>query len=597
MRICLRVLLLLACISACFLAGPAGAQEADGASEPPPVTFSTLEEGRRLFGNARLFRDPDHDLSFEEVLEAEEEEWHLMQPEMGEQGITTDAFWLRFTIRNDSDNDQRLVVSHDIANLSDFDAYVRGPNGLESHTDFDPNAPFRSREIAYAGPAAPIAVPAGEAREVYVSFYNEFAIPIHVNVRLWSEDAFDDHTIEYTAFYTFWIASLLMNALFWVLYAVVMRQMRIIMYSLYMVSLAVTYLGFFGIGFQLLYASMPWIQAMGYHWSMFLALAAATDFARRHLEIDRLHPRQNTLMLGAIALFLFGAGFAIVARRPEIEAPITFIGFAIVPAYICWRSFVAWRSDRLSYAGWMFFGWFTISLTILFTLVGSLVEGALTDWSNMDFIRLAFSLTVLESLLLSVSLAQWLRSQERRLLAAEQAAARDALTGLLNRRGFSDRIADIKSDRIRWPGDLWLAVIDIDRFKQINDTHNHAGGDAVLVHLAHLLQRECRADDIIARFGGEEFVVLFSARSESAARAFIDRIRVIFDESPTVFENRPIAHTLSAGIVRVADVRHGDERELIARADDALYRAKRAGRDRVFVGATGPAGLTPAIAE
>lgn len=179
--------------------------------------------------------------------------------------------------------------------------------------------------------------------------------------------------------------------------------------------------------------------------------------------------------------------------------------------------------------------------------------------------------------------AQDLEAQARRLAAM---AAQDPLTGVLNRRGLADRIAGHR----RLNGAL--LVIDIDRFKQLNDTHGHAVGDRVLVQVAEALKRGVRLGDLVARIGGEEFVVWVAGPSEEGLIALAERLRrAVAVEVPA---RVGIGVTVSIGAGWVRDALPDDFWAQVARVDQALYAAKQAGRDRVAI-APDPDG--PAVAR
>jgi diguanylate cyclase (GGDEF)-like protein len=161
-------------------------------------------------------------------------------------------------------------------------------------------------------------------------------------------------------------------------------------------------------------------------------------------------------------------------------------------------------------------------------------------------------------------------------LAAE--ARHDPLTGLLNRRGFDERAAIELAHVRRNPRPMALVTFDIDYFKRVNDEWGHDTGDQVLRHIGELLAVHARDIDILARFGGEEFVVLLPDTDDAGAHAFGDRVR------------RELATRPAAGLPRVrmsagaaAGVAITDVRTLIQQADSALYEAKRTGRDRTHV--------------
>jgi diguanylate cyclase (GGDEF)-like protein len=421
-------------------------------------------------------------------------------------------------------------------------------------------------------------VPPGEWREVVVNFGNADPIPIHLNLRLWDAQSFERHSVAKTAFFVFWIGCLVTAAFFWLVYGLFMRQARMMVYAAYMVSVASTYVIFSGVGLQLLFPASSWIQHLGFHWSAFLLTCTAFEFARQHLDIPRLHPRHNLVLRAVIAVYAVAAVLSFPSRFPAIELPLVYLSLVLMPPYITWLSWVAWRRDGLHYASWMVLGWgcVTLSAALVFCVTAAFIP--LLSMSHIVGVRLTFASMVFESLLLSASLAQWLRGQEIRRIAAEDAASRDSLTGLLNRRGFDDHVARLKRMGV-WPGRLWLVLIDFDQFKRINDTFSHAAGDAVLIHFASLLRREFRSDDVTARFGGEEFILLFDAESPAVARSVAERVRQRFAETPTRYEDALIAHTMSAGLLRVADGPDDDEATLIAMADRALYAAKRAGRN------------------
>jgi diguanylate cyclase len=124
-----------------------------------------------------------------------------------------------------------------------------------------------------------------------------------------------------------------------------------------------------------------------------------------------------------------------------------------------------------------------------------------------------------------------------------------------------------------------VAAFDIDHFKKVNDGIGHAGGDAVLQHFAALLKRQLREHDVLARVGGEEFVLLLRGLAAPAALAVLERLRATVEASPAAWQGQPVPFTVSIGVATRAPG------EPLAgaweHADRALYEAKNAGRNRV----------------
>jgi diguanylate cyclase (GGDEF)-like protein len=176
------------------------------------------------------------------------------------------------------------------------------------------------------------------------------------------------------------------------------------------------------------------------------------------------------------------------------------------------------------------------------------------------------------------------RGLRAKLQSAEESATTDALTGLMNRRAFDDALARASANASRSSDPLALAMLDLDHFKQINDTYGHPGGDQVLAHFADAVRRVVRGGDLAFRYGGEEFaVILPRCGAEDAARV-VSRIQRDLRERPVAFAGKlAVVARFSAGIaaVQASNVYRVDE--LVARADAALYRAKSAGRDRIEI--------------
>jgi diguanylate cyclase (GGDEF)-like protein len=163
-----------------------------------------------------------------------------------------------------------------------------------------------------------------------------------------------------------------------------------------------------------------------------------------------------------------------------------------------------------------------------------------------------------------------------------QQAVTDELTGLANNRALREWLAREAARAQRFGHDLSLLMLDIDDFKQVNDTYGHLQGDAVLRMVGQVLESEARAVDQPARYGGEEFVVALPETDTEGAAGLAERIRsrLAAEQVPRVDGEGPIGVTASIGVASIPATAR-DVRELIAVADAALYEAKRAGKDRV----------------
>ncbi|MEL5848303.1 MAG: diguanylate cyclase [Candidatus Igneacidithiobacillus chanchocoensis] len=183
---------------------------------------------------------------------------------------------------------------------------------------------------------------------------------------------------------------------------------------------------------------------------------------------------------------------------------------------------------------------------------------------------------------------QQLQSSEARLRTMEQEISvlnllvhQDPLTKTLNRRGLQMAFERESARAKRQQIPLSLTMLDLDHFKKINDEHGHETGDAVLCHIASLLTSALRAEDIVARFGGEEFVILMPGTSARATIDILQRIQSRLQASPCRVGPVSLQPTFSAGVTTWQP--GFDLERSIADADQALYRAKREGRNRIVL--------------
>jgi diguanylate cyclase (GGDEF)-like protein len=161
----------------------------------------------------------------------------------------------------------------------------------------------------------------------------------------------------------------------------------------------------------------------------------------------------------------------------------------------------------------------------------------------------------------------------------EQAAYTDALTGLYNRRHFME-LALMQFERSRRENTLChVMMLDLDFFKNVNDTYGHLAGDAVLRNVSVCIKEVVRSYDLVARYGGEEFVVMISDSDEETAMRLAERIRVYVESHPCRYEEHNLSVTFSIGVASGVDA---DSFEALLRhADEAMYAAKKGGRNRV----------------
>ncbi len=163
-----------------------------------------------------------------------------------------------------------------------------------------------------------------------------------------------------------------------------------------------------------------------------------------------------------------------------------------------------------------------------------------------------------------------------------QKALIDPLTGLPNRAAWEERLGHEMAVWQKNKTNLLVCILDLDHFKRINDGYGHLAGDRVLKIVAKVVKKQLRPTDFIARFGGEEFVILLPATQVTAGLALLEKLRTAVEECPFHFKSEPVTITVSTGVTAL---RPGERSDVaLKRADQALYRAKENGRNRVEQG-------------
>lgn len=342
-------------------------------------------------------------------------------------------------------------------------------------------------------------------------------------------------------------------------------------------ALYVAYLSGQGFDWPLLAFAAPFAS---FAWNVPAALSggAACLFTREIADLKRFSPRVYAvfgwssvgfvLLACANAAKFFGLG-------PLVNAlgNIMFLGLAIFTAVVC---FLAWRRGNRP-AGWFLIAWTLLEGFIIAAAAVFLLTSRVPD--SLYFEGLPLSM-VAASILIALGVADRLRAQRMALTEAERRAQTDPLTGVLNRNSLIERLQSACARAQTRGLPISLLFIDLDHFKQINDSFGHQAGDQCLRAIIAPIHAELRQSDVIGRYGGEEFVVVLSSADAAMSVLIAQRILERVSEVQVDGFGPPIRLTCSIGIASSDTLGVWGE-NLIARADAAVYEAKRGGRNRV----------------
>jgi len=320
-----------------------------------------------------------------------------------------------------------------------------------------------------------------------------------------------------------------------------------------------------------LWPGIPWLIEHSYQVAPALWLAFSGLFARAFLAIPGRLPRVDAILKLAITAavvnaLLGAAGFTSISHRSTELVALTGSLLMIGVSFRRWR-------EGYAPALWYMLAICALFITIGLTVIVSwglgnsafLLGNALQMGILAEMVGLAMALSARIRVMQAEKLELTLRS---RVLA--EAAATDPLTGVANRSGLEEGAREI----LGRPGEHALMLLDLDRFKRINDSWGHAAGDAMLTTVAERLRQQLRASDLIARSGGDEFVVLLGAspardQLEAMARRLGERL-----SEPVSWEGKELAISASIGVALWPQDGHSLEALMLA-ADRAMYHSKR----------------------
>ncbi len=330
---------------------------------------------------------------------------------------------------------------------------------------------------------------------------------------------------------------------------------------------------------------LSWAQPLGsYAWNVPAGLSGAVGclFTREIADLRHFSPRIYAIFGWLAGVFTL-LTLANIGQSLGWGAAVHALGnllFLTVAVFTVVVAFFAWRAGNRA-AGWFLLAWGLLEGLTMTAAIRFLLSASHDSSAGLYYHGLPAAM-VAAAVLIALGVADRLRQQRLQLTDAERRAQTDALTGVLNRRSLVERL-DTACLRARARGlPIALLFIDLDHFKDINDSFGHAAGDACLRAIIGPMQAELRQSDVIGRYGGEEFVVILGGADALAARPIAERIRERVAGLRVAGFGAPIGLTCSIGIAS-SDMLGVWGENLLARADAAVYAAKRSGRNQVQI--------------
>jgi diguanylate cyclase (GGDEF)-like protein len=486
-------------------------------------------------------------------------------------GIGAPPVWLRLALHSPGD---QVVAMRVIAGTTWLDSIALyqlqgGQLMAQAHSgDEQASAPGLTPALGFV---FPLDVPPG-ASELFLRVAS--VDPMVLPLELLTPEQLAQRQLQTGYFYGFVYGFLLALCSYNLLLFVGLRQRSYLYYGLYLATLVAMNMAYTGHGHAWFWPSSVLFQRYVIVVLMLLFGCSGLLFAARFLALAEHAPRALRAVQWLCGAALLIMMLAVLSAWHYVAVQLAFCFVALFTVTMVGLGLLTLRRGRQ--AGFYFL------VAALCGMLGTLVT-ALSTWSVLPFRLWTFHALeigfMLEASLLALALAYWVRQQQEAALHAEQIARLDPLTQLRNRRAFMEQAAAPWSTALRSGRPISMAVLDLDHFKQINDEMGHSAGDSALVKVARLLDQGCRAGDILARWGGEEFVLLMPETDLAQACVLAERLRLAIEKSRPALNNVAPALTASIGVAERGDALRLED--LINAADAKLFEAKHLGRNRV----------------
>lgn len=570
-----------------------------------------------------VWQDRVADADVYEVLARTEQFVHLDADKLT-RGTSQSAWWLLLPVRHDRPQVAEWLLSVDFSVLDHLEVWqVHGDGRVEQLFEGGDRRPFHRRLIRHSSFLVPLTLQPGEESTLLIRAQTVGSLV--VPVRILSKNAFiEDQEAERLLLGGLW-GGLLFLMLYNLLLYLNVRDAAYLYYCAYILTFVLCTVHMAGIGFHYLWPRWIWFQNGGLAVLFMLSAMAANHFTRLLLELKIRHPLLDRILW--VYLVLCGISAVLFPLLPYdftlAVASVLILTMAVLMLLSGLVSFI----DGYPPARYYFLAWVTlfVALAIFALEMLGFTEGSyLSKWAlqiGAGTEALLFAIAMSDRINLIKQQALEAREkvveQEKLLRSAQEQANRelearveqrtrelarvaedlarvnekldrlnqiDELTQVYNRRAFNQRSVPLLIQCQREQKPLSVLLLDVDHFKQVNDRYGHLAGDECLRRMATLIrERVTRPQDFVARFGGEEFVVVLFDTHLDGARHVAERIRSEVQQLQIQWENKLIPLTTSIGLCSaIPDELTGIE-QYTAAADQALYEAKESGRNRVVV--------------
>lgn len=495
------------------------------------------------------------------------------------QGLTDQAFWVRFRVHNSTLNETRQwVLYHEHPYLDYMTVYVQDEGSNLIRHSLSDRKPFNSRPIDFRTLAVAHTTPPDSFTDVYVRMSFSTQETMSLSLFLASPIEFNKMAQDTMLKQGLYFGVMLLLLVVAVVFGIMLRQRVYWYYALFIVASGLMWAKLTGLSYQYLWPQSVFMQNEGFNIIFLLTGITALQFSRVFLETQRVLPRWDKAISVLQVIMLAGIGLRLLGVYEEV----LILSYASLCALIV-LPVMGWSAYRrgLIYARWYSIAWSFYAVGLLLSVISAGTN--LFGWgmAPLGYAQLG---SVIEAVFLLIALGERLVNWEKDRTEAMKQALSDEITGLGNRRKLQ---AAYQEARKRFTGEgspEFLALLAVDNFDDLLEQHGHDAADTVLKDIGATLRGLSRDEDVSVRYAGEEFVLLLQAPSMRAAYELIEQIRENFEQTPTQHRGLFIKHTFTAGLTEVtAGGKFMSQQEAILRAETALKQARAGGGNRCTI--------------
>lgn len=521
-------------------------------------------------------QESDHSLSFAEAFDAYTHNKFIQgQSPVLSFGIGAPPVWIAFSINNSNDDEKNLNLLLDNSWTDRVQLIIHHrESGLTQQYNAGDNYPFFVRPQAKRTFHFGALFPSGVSD---IFFKIETPDPMVIPIYLLSKDKDEQMSLSFEYSYGFIYGYLIALLAYNTMLFFGLRDRRYLLYAIYLGAFTLTNISYTGHGFMWMWPGQVEWQRWGQPILMILYGITGLIFALYFLDIKQHASRIFYSVIGFIAATVTLL-IATISFNNQTLALLTAFGYVavyVVLMFLLGLAGIYYKNPSARY----------FLLAVIAGLVGAGTTLTAT-WGFIPFNNWTFRAVeigmLIEATLLALALAYQVRYVEEKRVSAEKLAHIDPLTELDNRRSFYAKAKSIWSSAERHDRILSVILFDIDNFKTVNDDFGHLCGDLALTETGKTLLSSIRKEDICARWGGEEFILLLPESGLQNAKAFAERLREKIETLSIGCNNKSIRFTASFGVAQKTANEHSLD-ALIARADKVLYTAKTNGKNKVVV--------------